>query len=114
MQQDDGLASRPELTLMTDHMVDLPVWHGPDSAGIGNVTAEELMGLGVSRPLIERLRAWEQDWDHDPSTSGPRQKFWPGSRSTVRLARQLHEELPGYRILLWTRDGARPVEEWTG
>jgi hypothetical protein len=115
MQQRDAVrAARPELTLMTEHMVDVPVWHGINSERVGNATAEELMALGVSRPLIERLRAWERGWDQEPFTSSSPQTFRPGSPLEVRLARQLQAELPDYRILLWTPEGPRPVEEWTG
>ena len=97
---------------MPEHSVDVPVWHGPGSEGSGHVSAEELTSLGVSLPLIERLRAWGEGWDHDPATSSPRGEAWPGSSSTVRLARHLQSELPGYRILLDGGDEPRPVAEW--
>lgn len=112
MDEDDAEERRPGLTLFPEYSADLPVWHGPDGEGIGNVSAEELTALGVSRPLIERLRAWEEGWDHDPFTSSPPKEFWPGSPLTVRLARHLQSELPGYRIFLDTRHGPRPVEDW--
>jgi hypothetical protein len=74
-----------------------------------------LVVLGVSRPLIERLRAWQEGWGHDPfRRSGPPREFWPGSPLSVRLARQLQAELPGYRIFLAAGPEPGPVEEWTG
>jgi hypothetical protein len=102
----------PGLTLMAEYGVDVPVWHGPDSERSGHVGAEALSALGVSRPLIERLRAWQEIWDHDPFTSSPPRESWSGAPLSVRLARQLQSELPGYRIFLDTRSGPRPVEEF--
>lgn len=113
VDEDDAEERRPGLTLMPEYSVDVPVWHGPDSEEIGNVSAEELMALGVSPPLIERLRAWQGGWEHNPlSRVGPPREIWSGSPLTVRLARHLQSELPGYRIFLDTRDGPRPVERW--
>ena len=104
----------PGLTFMPEYSVDVPVWHGPGSERSCHVDAEELSDLGVSRPLIERLRAWQEGWEHDPFSSSPPREFWPGAPLSIRLARQLQSELPGYRIFLDTRSGPRPVEEWTG
>jgi hypothetical protein len=112
---EDSPKSLPGLTLMTEYGVDVPVWHGPDSQKLGNVSADELLALGVSRPLIERLRAWQEGWDHDPfARVGPPREFWSGSPLSVRLARQLQAELPSYRIFLSDGPDARPVEEWAG
>ncbi|TFV52241.1 hypothetical protein [Blastococcus sp. TF02A-35] len=114
MDADDVEERRPGLTLMPEHGVDVPVWHGPDSEESGNVSAAELAALGVSLPLVERLRAWAEGWDHDPVTGSPLGQFRPGSPLTVRLARHLQSELTGHRIHLHTGDGPRPVEEWAG
>lgn len=112
MAEDGSEGRRPGLTLMPEHGVDVPVWHGPESEGTGSVSAQELMALAVSPPLIERLRAWEDGWDHDPLTASPLAQFRPGSPLTVRLARHLQSELPGHRVFLGTGEGPRPVEEW--
>lgn len=112
MTVDEGdTAERPGLTLMPEVAVDLPVWHGPGSDSIGCLQAEDLVDLGVSSQLIDRLRAWQEGWEHDHRKTwrGPRE-FMPGSPLSVRLARQLQAELPAYRIFL----GDRPVEQWTG
>jgi hypothetical protein len=103
---------RPGLTLAPEYSADLPVWHGPDGENIGNVGVEELVALGVSWRLIERLRAWQAGWDHDPFTSSPPAKYELGSPLTVRLAQDLQWELPEYRIFLATEAGPRPADEW--
>ena len=97
---------------MPEYGVDIPVWHGPGGGVSGSLTAEELTALGVSDRLIERLRAWQESWDHDPFTSGPPRDAWPGSPFTVRLARHLQAELPHHRIFLATDPSPRPVDEW--
>jgi hypothetical protein len=115
VDEDDAEERRPGLTLFPEYSADLPVWHGPDSEEIGNVSAEELMALGVSPRLIERLREWQEGWEHDPfARVGPPREFWPGSPLTVRLARQLQAELRGYRVFLAAGPEPRPVEEWGG
>ena len=111
MEEDDG-ERRPGLTLMPEYMVDMPVWHGPSGDGIGNVTAQELMALGVSSALLERLRAWQDGWEHDPITGSSPREFRAGSPLTLRLAQHLQAELPGYRLFIATSDGPRPVDEW--
>ncbi len=52
----EATQSRPELIVMPDHGVDIPVWHGPGSDSIGGLDAEELAALGVTDRLIERRR----------------------------------------------------------
>ena len=104
---------RPGLKVMPEYTVDMPVWHGPGSDDSGNVGAEELTALGVSGSLVQRLRAWQESWDHDRNIEGsPPRESWPGSPLTVRLARQLQAELPDYRVFLFTYSGLRPVEDW--
>lgn len=112
MDEDHLRAPQPGLTLMPEHGVDVPVWHGPDSEDAGHVSAEALMALGVSRRLVDRLRAWQQSWDHDPFTSSALLEFRPGSPMTVRLARHLQAELPGHRIFLATERGLRSMDAW--
>lgn len=109
---DDGEAPelRPGLTLMTEYGVDVPVWHGPPSDGIGNVDAKSLAELGVSNPLIERLRAWQERWDHNPVTGSPPRDTWPDRPWVRSLASQLQAELPRHRIYLSTPTGPEPVE----
>jgi hypothetical protein len=115
VDEEDPAEPLPGLTLMPEYGVDMPVWHGPDSKNLGNVDAEELLTLGVSPQLIERLRAWEEGWEHDPfARLGPPREFWPGSPLAVRLARQLQAELRGYRVFLAAGPEPRPVEEWAG
>lgn len=76
MEDDDAEDRRPALVLMPEHSVDVPVWHGENSEGIGNVSAEELMALGVPAAMVERLRACAEGWDHNPvsldTDDGPR------------------------------------------
>ena len=73
--------------------------------------AEEL----VSLPLVDRLRAWQEGWEHDPfARVGPPHEFWPGSPMTVRLAPQVQAELPGYPVFLAAGPEPRPVDEWGG
>lgn len=108
----DTTQEPPGLTLMPDHGVDVPVWHGPGGGLTGGLAAEELSALGVSDRLIERLRSWQESWDHDPFTSAPPHDARPGSPLTVRLARHLQTELPGYRIFLAADADPRPVAEW--
>lgn len=84
MDEDDAPEGRPALVLMPEYGVDVPVSNGQDSDGIGNLSVEESMALGVSAPMIERLRAWGESWDHDSFTGGPLKEFWPGSPLTVR------------------------------
>lgn len=97
---------------MPEYGVDMPVWHGPGGDRSGNVPAEELTALGVSNRLIERLRAWQERWDHDPESSSPPRDSWLDSPSSVRIAHHLQTELPGYRIFLNAGRGPRPIEEW--
>ena len=97
---------------MPEHGVDMPVWHGPSAEKSGNVTAEQLRGLGASQGIIERLLAWQANWDHDPFTGSALHRFRPGSPLTVRLARHLQAELPGRRIFLVSESCPRPVDEW--
>jgi hypothetical protein len=98
---------------MPDYGVEVPVWHGPDSDDLGLLDGDHLLALGVSGPLIERLRAWQEAWDHDPSSGSPPRDTWPDQPSVQRLARDLQAELPGHRIFLFTGTGGRPrpVEE---
>jgi hypothetical protein len=110
---DRGSEARPGLTLMPEYGVDIPVWFGPDGDDSGGLSAEDLAALGVSDRLIERLRAWQESWDHDPSTSDAPRGSWPGSPVTVRLAQHLQAELPAYRIFLFAEPAPRPVDEWT-
>ncbi|MCA0143519.1 hypothetical protein [Blastococcus sp. LR1] len=104
----------PGLTLMPEHGVDVPVWHGPDSQDSGNVTAEGLLALGVSSGLVERLRAWQEGWEHDPFTRSSPPQLRPGTPMTVRMARHLQAELPGYRIFLAVGSEPRPLDDWVG
>ena len=114
MKEIDPPTPRPGLTLFPEFSADLPVWHGRDNDDFGNVDAQELLALGVSRPLIERLRAWQEGWDHDPfGRVRPPREFRLGGPLSVRLAQQLQAQLPGYRIFLADSD-PRPVEEWDG
>ena len=110
--QDEATESRPGLMSMPEYGVDIPVWHGPDADDSGGLAAEDLATLGVSDRLIERLRAWQESWDHDPSTSSAPRGSWPGSPATLRLARHLQAELPGYRIFLFADPVPRPIDEW--
>ena len=95
MDADETAEPLPGLTLMPEHGVDVPVWHGPDSENIGNVGAEELLVMGVS--------------SRRSSGGVP-----TGAESTVRLARRLQAELRGYRIFLAAHTDPRPVDEWGG
>lgn len=113
MHEDAGPRPRPGLTLFPEHTVDVPVWHGPDSDDTGHVDGDALLALGVSPPLIERLREWQEGWDHDPSGGSPPRAFWPGGPLSVRLARQLQAELRDHRIFLVTPAGPRPIDEWS-
>ena len=110
--QDDAEEQRPGLTLMPEHGVDVPVWYGPGGGAPGGLDADELAALGVSDRLIERLRAWQQSWDHDPFTSNPPRASWPGSPVTLRLAQHLRAELPGCRVFLIDNRQPRPIDEW--
>ena len=110
--QEKATQQPPGVTLMTEYGVDIPVWHGPGSDRTGCLAAEELTALGVSDRLIERPRAWQERRDHGPLTSSPPRETWPGSPSTVRLARHLQAELPGYRIFLVAGPEPRPIDEW--
>jgi hypothetical protein len=112
LMQYDAEQKRLELTLMPEYGVDVPVWYGPGGEESGGLDAEELRALGVSDRLIERLRAWQQSWDHDPFTSSPTARVMPGSPVTLKLAQHLQAELPGYRIFLMDNRGPRPIDEW--
>ena len=73
----------------------------------GSVTEEALGALGVSAPLIERLRVWNGAHGA-PIAIGRDHELAVGQPYSVRLAQQLLKELPGYEIRL--ADGSR---EWT-
>jgi len=96
---------------MPEFSVDVPVWHWGDQSG--SLGEEGLLELGVSRALIERLRAWQAGWEHDPLTRSPLKEFRSGSPLSVRIAQHLQRELPDYRIFLDGADGPRPIDEWT-
>ena len=66
--EDDG-DPRPGLTLFPEYGVDVPVWHGPDSDATGLVDADQLLALGVSPALVERLAAWQEALSR-PTRSG--------------------------------------------
>lgn len=112
--QEEVTESRPGLTLMADHGVDIPVWYGPGGDSAGGPDADELAAWGVSDRLINRLRAWAEAWDHDPFTSNAAPGHREGSPTTVRLAQHLQTELPGYRIFLFDGRRRRPIDEWNG
>ncbi|RZU31412.1 hypothetical protein BKA19_1071 [Blastococcus saxobsidens] len=81
MRAEEAAEPLPGLTLMPEYGVEVPVWHGPDSQHSGNVGAEELLAMGVSSGLAERLRAWQEGWEHDPS------RGWVLRGSSGRAAR---------------------------
>jgi hypothetical protein len=116
-EEEDAPDLRPGLTVMPEYGVDIPVWYGPGSDGLGWLDAEKLATLGVSDGLIERLRAWQESWEreHPPfKTWNTADKVVAGVPLGVRLARQLQAELPGHRIFWSGGPDPVPVEDWTG
>ena len=96
------------LTLWPEYGVDLPVW----SPGIGPLDAQELEALGVSRPLIEQLRAWNEGWETHAINNRDPLEFTVGKPMSLQLARQVQAELPDHQIFLTNGPDPRPGNEW--
>ena len=111
MQDEHTADPRAALTFAPDYGVDIPVWDDR----VGYLSVEELAALGVSAGLIEKMRAWQLDWEHDPrKTWNYRDQVVASVPLRVRLARQLQAELRDHRVFLEGARGRVPVEDWPG
>jgi hypothetical protein len=66
----------------------------------GPAQAEDLARLGVSPQLIERLRAWQKDWEARVETGRHPREFTSGQPLSLRLTRQFQSELPEHDVYL--------------
>jgi hypothetical protein len=113
MDEEDPPRPRRGLLLAPEYGADMPVWLLSDDEHYGgDLDAEALMEIGVPWTLIERLRAWQSNWDHDPESSSAPPQFAVGSPLSVRLARDLQWELSEFCIYLGSEAGPRRVDEW--
>jgi hypothetical protein len=96
------------VTLMPDPDADACVWDSEEGA----LREDELLALGVSQPLIQRLRAWLEAYD-PPVGTAPDPEAVVGLPWSLRLAEQLQRELAGYEIHLSKGPDSRPFQEWT-
>ncbi|WP_344647064.1 hypothetical protein [Cryptosporangium japonicum] len=95
--------------LMGDYMTDDPVW---DSDG-----PIRLERLGISQPLVQRLRDWNTEFSRLPLTNFefPTPEDAERWRSEGRqLAYQLQDELPNIEVSYWHDGDYRPVREHRG
>ena len=102
---------RKTLTLMTEEGVDVPVWRMP--ADVGLVSPEELRDIGVSAPLVDRLKAWARDCDAPYLSRLRLDDLREGGQVSLRLARQLQAELPDYEIFIMQDGSPRPLHYWS-
>jgi hypothetical protein len=92
---------------MPDGDADACVWDSEQGA----LREQELLALGVSRPLTERLRAWLEAYD-PPAGTAPDPRAELGLPWSLRLAAELERELPSCEIHLSNGPDSKPFREW--
>ncbi len=105
----EGRPHRPEaLLVMAEHGVGDPVWERPRGSG----APVSLSGLGVSAPLVQRLRAWNETFERsaltDDGWAGPEaESTWV--QQGLDLAHELQQELPDIDVRYSHADDDRPL-----
>ncbi|GLY16691.1 hypothetical protein Kisp01_37060 [Kineosporia sp. NBRC 101677] len=107
--QQEGQAYRPQaLLVMAEYSVEDPVWDRP----VGTGEPVSLAELGVSDALVQRLRAWNEQFEQlaltDFEWESPEiEAAWV--RQGLDLAYELQRELPDLDVRYFHADDDRPL-----
>lgn len=99
---DDGTFRPEALLVMAEHSVGDPVWDRPRGTG----SPVSLSELGVSAPLRQRLREWNEEYERS-ALDDDEDPGW--IRHGLTLAHDLQRELPGIDVRYFHADDDRPL-----
>jgi hypothetical protein len=105
-----GETYRPEaLLVMAEYGVEDPVWDRPRGRG-GPVSLSE---LGVSEPLVRRLRTWNETFERSAATADGWADAGAWVQQGLALARELQQQLPDLDVRFYHADDDRPLRSVT-